>query len=692
MKFFRITTAIFLVFSRPLAAETEWDNSALAERAGADAAYTFDEAYPGLTFRRPLCLRSIPGSEPEQLLVVELAGRLSTFEAREDVLDNPELITWSRGTQTYAACFHPNYPKPPWLYVLLNDGKRGSRSNRVVRVDLHLNPLRIDPISRYELLSWASEGHNGGDILFGPDGMLYISSGDGQKPGDPARTGQATDNLRGSILRIDVRQTPYAIPVDNPFVGIHGVRPEIWCYGHRNPWKMNFDKSGNLWVGDNGEEQWENLYHCKPGDNHGWSTYEGNSPYRLHHPLAGPSRELARPMVTHSHREMRSIVGGLECRDPQLPELTGQILYGDYVTGGVRGLQIQEEKDVQSKLLAELRAPLLAFGETRAGRMRLLLNDGRIVRLVPNRMRKKPFPNRLTQTGLYADLRQQQTAPGVQSYTINHPQWLDGLTARRYLALPPYSIIKPDARLSKGWEIPDGAAAFQTLETRDGKPVETQLILRQNQIYYFYSFAWNETGDEADLVPPEGAEIRGRRFMSRSDCAVCHTAHSNFLLGFNEPQLNRGGQLRQWRERGWLRPTKYGAPENLPRWPGREMVRIESAKLLEARARTYLHVNCAHCHRESGAGGRGDFQLLITLTREACNLEQIPRLDLWQIEDSKLLVPGSPDRSMLLKRMSVRGPGQMPLIGSNQLDEQGIALIRKWIQSLPAAGSKRSGK
>src|SRR5436309_900374 len=148
-------------------------------------------------------------------------------------------------------------------------------------------PPRCDPKSEKILITWLAGGHNGCDMHFGPDGFLYISTGDGADPNPPDRldTGQDLSDLLSSILRIDVDREdpgkPYAVPPDNPFVNMAGARPEIWSYGFRNPWRMSFDRAtGDLWVGDVGWELWEMVYRVTKGGNFGWSVMEGRQQVR----------------------------------------------------------------------------------------------------------------------------------------------------------------------------------------------------------------------------------------------------------------------------------------------------------------------------------------------------------------------------------------------------------------------------
>src|SRR5262249_55236822 len=154
-----------------------------------------------------------------------------------------------------------------------------------------------------------SDGHNGGDLCFGPDGLLYVTSGDGTSDSDANLTGQDLTKLLAKVLRIDVDHPEagkaYSVPKDNPFVDQQGVRPETWAYGLRNPWRIHVDQAtGDVWVGNNGQDLWEQVYLIERGANYGWSVLEGVHEFYPSR-KAGP-HPFARPIADHHHSEMRS--------------------------------------------------------------------------------------------------------------------------------------------------------------------------------------------------------------------------------------------------------------------------------------------------------------------------------------------------------------------------------------------------
>src|SRR5581483_5797750 len=237
------------------------------------------------------------------------------------------------------------------------------------------NPPRADLASEKVIIEWPSGGHNAGCLKFGPDGYLYIGTGDGSGIADERDTGQDISDVLSSILRIDVDHPDpgktYGIPKDNPFVNTPGARPEIWAYGLRQPWKFSFDRqSGDLWCGEVGQDLWEMVYRIKKGGNYGWSVMEGNHPFRPER-KKGPTPFLP-PVIEHPHSEFRSLTGGYLYRGQRVPELTGAYIYGDFDTGRIWGLRYDGKKVTWHKELTKTQLRLVSFGEDEAGEVYFL--------------------------------------------------------------------------------------------------------------------------------------------------------------------------------------------------------------------------------------------------------------------------------------------------------------------------------
>ena len=217
--------------------------------------------------------------------------------------------------------------------------------------------------------------HNGGQLAFGPRGFLYIGLGDGGAAGDPMGNGQDTSTLLGSILRIDVSQStpeqPYAIPPDNPFAA-GGGRGEIWAYGLRNPWRFSFDReTGELWAGDVGQNQWEEIDLIRKGGNYGWNTLEGNHCFA---PRDDCDREGKIPPVFEYPLDGQpcSVIGGYVYRGASIPWLTGAYVYGDFCSGKVYGLRHANGQVVEHKELASTGLRIMSFAQDNDGELYLL--------------------------------------------------------------------------------------------------------------------------------------------------------------------------------------------------------------------------------------------------------------------------------------------------------------------------------
>ena len=252
-----------------------WTGSKIAGSPDPAPPYTVELAFPHLKFEFPVVLVKAGGTG--RLFLGELRGRIYSFPddpgCRKPDLAIELAKVYPDLTALYGLTFHPDFDKNRFVYacyVRKNDVPDGSVVSRfsVSRAD----PPVIDPASERVILKFHSGGHNGGCLAFGNDGYLYISTGDASVPSPPdvMATGQDCSDLLSSVLRIDVDHADpgkaYRIPPDNPFVHTAGVRPEIWAFGFRNPWKMSFDRaSGDLWVGDVGWELWELVFKVKRG-------------------------------------------------------------------------------------------------------------------------------------------------------------------------------------------------------------------------------------------------------------------------------------------------------------------------------------------------------------------------------------------------------------------------------------------
>jgi len=269
-------------------------------------------------------------------------------------------------------CFHPKYKENGEFFVFYNPKRLTTVISRFkVSKD---DPDRADPSSEEELFRverpyW---NHAGGTIVFGPDGYLYAAFGDGGLGNDPHENGQNLGTFLGKVLRFDVDHKSdgkaYAIPKDNPFVDRKGAKPEIWCYGLRNPWRMAFDrKTGVLWTSDVGQNLYEEIDLLVSGGNYGWNRREGLHPFGAKG--TGPKPEFVEPIWEYNHDVGKSLTGGNVYRGTRVPELEGYYLYADYVTNKLWALKYDEKlkRVVANRPIPDKGVPVMSFGEDEPG-------------------------------------------------------------------------------------------------------------------------------------------------------------------------------------------------------------------------------------------------------------------------------------------------------------------------------------
>ncbi|MAV37094.1 MAG: hypothetical protein CMJ59_16745 [Planctomycetaceae bacterium] len=698
-----------------------WTTSRLIGSPEPPPPYRVAVAFTELKFQKPVALTCAPGEK--NLFLLEQDGQLHAFAVDREVtrtqivLDLGKLHT--QPISAYGIAFHPHYQRNHYVYLCYALSGVNPRGSRLVRFSTDgAQPPRIDPASAQTILTWVSGGHNGGCLKFGPDGYLYISTGDasGPAPPDVHRAGQDVSNLLSSILRIDVdrrdRDRQYAIPADNPLVAVPGARGEIWSYGYRNPWKMSFDRvAGDLWVGDVGWELWEMIYRVKKGGNYGWSITEGPQPV---HPeeTPGPTPILP-PTIQHPHSEAASITGGFVYRGRRLKELVGAYLYGDFQTGILWGARLSGEEVSWHQELAHTPLQLVAFGEDLAGELYLVDYRGQIFQIEENQQpdRSADFPRRLSQTGLFASTPEQKPAPGVLPYQINSPAWADHAQAQRWLAIPGRDYIATDG--AGRWQFPDGSVLVKTirLEANDSgheRLLETQLLHREEHSWRPYTYVWNDAQTDAELAPTGGLDLprsdplaaAGRstwRVHSRAECLLCHNPwvearttvfgiQSASPLAVDAAQWNQlvrvagqtVSQLARLHAEGWL---ELGTPAERP--PDLPLVNpTDERQSLDRRARSYLHVNCAHCH-QFNAGGAANIALSHSVPLANTGTLGIrPSQGTFGITSARIIAPGDPLGSVLFYRISKLGGGRMPRLGSGHVDRAAADMIHDWIAGL----------
>jgi uncharacterized repeat protein (TIGR03806 family) len=714
--------------------------------------------FPRVHFKNPTVLTNAPGTD--RLFVAEQSGKLFSIANQPDpaqadpFLDCTTLVPrLSREREedlgfeaVYGMTFHPQFERNRYCYVCYvvryQDGKRGQHpeGTRVSRFTVsRTDPPVCDPASEVPIISWLQGGHNGGCLKFGPEGFLYISSGDGGPafPPDPLQSGQDVTRVLSAVMRIDVDhpqgERHYTIPADNPFVKLAGARGEVWAYGLRNPWKMSFDrKTGDLWVGDVGWELWEMVYRVHKADNFGWSLYEGPQAVHTERPR-GPT-PIVPATVAIPHTDGASVTGGYVYRGKKFPPLVGTYIFGDWETRRIWGVSADKEDVGPKREIMDPTVRIVDFAEDNAGELYLLDYDaGTIHTVAPNETRaaEHPFPRRLSETGLFASVAAGTPAPGIISYQINAEHWSDGAMSERWVGIPGTGTIHlyenaksiPGSMFGRKLEFPQDGLLVKTFTLAGEREnpgsrrrVETQVLHYDGRDWRGYTYEWNDGQTDAVLVEaegktrvlrvadaaaPDGVRQQAWRYPSRMECLRCHNPWSDYALSFTVPQLNRqrkfgeveDNQLRTFRHIGLVTDLPNAPPADgpAPKQPAFKSVEslpryvnpVDPNADLNQRARTYLHVNCSHCHRNGGGGSAYvhlNYDLPLKDTR-ALGLR--PTQGTFGLHDAKIIAPGDPFGSVLYFRMAKLGPGHMPYIGSSVIDKSGLELIHDWIRHLP---------
>ncbi len=688
----------FGLASRPsLAGLTFPATAPLADR------YELTPAFPNLEFASATYITSAP-ADASRLFVLEQGGKIHTFLNDPNVsqtqvfLDVSRLISSGTGEEgLLGIAFDPDYAANGYFYI--NYTAPGPLRTVIARYKRKTDDT-ADPASATLILQFNQPytNHNGGMLAFGPDGMLYIGVGDGGSGGDPQGYGQNKSTLLGKILRIDPRGgTPYKIPADNPFVGEASARGEIWALGARNPWRFSFDRvTKELWVGDVGQDKYEEVDIVEKGDNLGWRPCEGMHRY----PNGGPCPSTYKaPIHEYDRSKGRSIVGGYVYRGNRLPALKGTYLFGDTLSRTVWGLVKQGTKVLSNSELGTMPVYLTSLGEDAKGEVYFVGygEQAQIYQLEERPPSTSTFPEQLSKTGLFLDTVRLVPNPGLIEYDVNQPLWSDGTLKRRWMGLPTHASIYFDPL--KPWTFPLGTVLAKHFELKlaDGslRRLETRVLLRERSGWKGYTYKWNETQTDADLIDaaidetylvagPSGPVKQTWTYPSRTDCLRCHTPGAGFVLGVTTRQINRNfpfalqtdNQIRAWNHVGLF--SGDVASQAIHAFPSPN----DASLPLDHRARAYLDVNCASCHRPAG-GTPNDIDLRFdTPTANTRLVDVAPTSGDLGIAGALRIARKDPARSILLQRMKRLDDKRMPTAGSHVLDDEALTLITDWIKSL----------
>ena len=685
--------------------------------ASSTASLTLSRAFANLSFTQPIAMLQAPG-DSSRWFVVEKGGVVRVFANSAGATSSSVFIDITSRINTageleaglLGMAFDPNFGtgsgKNQNFYLFYsgapNSGYR--LRSKISRFTANSAATSASVSSEVNLLGLdkLESNHNGGNIAFGPDGYLYAGFGDGG--GDPNPQARDDKYLFGKMIRINPNATtgsvPYAIPSDNPnagqplcnATGRGGANncPEVWARGLRNPWRWSFDRStGRQWIGDVGWGSFEEVNIGARNADYGWPTTEGYC-------TSGCSG-ITDPVYAVPRGDGQSITGGYVYRGTQTTDLAGQYIFTDFGSG-VFGAMVAGSTPgtytYRELISADYTRSPSSFAEGNDGELYVLLfSAGTIQKLnfsTGGGGGGPVVPTLLSQTGCAAS-NPLNPSSGMVGYEINAPFWSDNAVKSRYVALPNSGAF---GTASDGdWTTPARSVIRKDFRL-NGQMIETRLLMRQsNGDWAGYTYEWNSGQTDATLVDTAGKDVtigsQTWSYPSRAQCLQCHTSAAGFSLGLETQQMNRSTTYSQTgrtaNQLATLSASAIGmlTPQVSDPTAQPKLSDPAGSDSLNARARAWLHTNCAMCHRPSGPTPVS-LNLLATATLAAtntCNVDPT-RGDLG-LTNPKLIAPGAPDSSVLLARANSRDASvQMPPVGSHIVDAAGMTLLRSWITSL----------
>jgi uncharacterized repeat protein (TIGR03806 family) len=672
--------------------------------AGGGAALRTYNAFPSLQFNGPVALMH-SGDGSNRLFVAERSGAIKVFvnsssTTQATTLLNLESRVDSAGGESgfLGLAFDPNFRSNRTFYVSYATKGTSPRKVRLARYRVSsTNPNAVEANSERVLLEidHANTYHFGGWIGFGPDGLLYMTHGDGGND-DQA---QSTTSLFGKVLRMRLNSDASAVsaPADNPYGNL------IWARGLRNPWRCSFDRAGNgnLRCGDVGESRREEINLIRRDANYGWPIFEGSLANR--NPTNLPYGNFTPPVHEYDHSVGVAVIGGFVYRGAALPTMAGRYVYGDYTAQSFWALQLDGNGAVTGKeTVAAGPTFVLGMGEDQNGELYVLSANGTILGLQvnPAASAAAPMPPMLSTTGLFSDLAQLTPSPGVIDYEVNAPFWSDGARKQRWLVVPGSATIGFAA--DGAWSFPQGTITvkhFELAKAGGGTTrVETRVMVNRTDGWTGYTYRWRADQRDADLLtngataaydtvnPATGAATRVTwTFPSQTQCLNCHTQAAGRVLGVNTLQFNRDhtyqstgnndNQLRTLNHIGMF-SSDIGSAGQYGAMPDPS----SASASLESRAKAYLESNCSNCHRPGGPTPinmdlrYGTAVASMNIVGVAAGLPTTP--------GALRVAAGNHTASDIWRRATSTTSTRMPPLGTSLVDEAGLQSLSGWIDSL----------
>ncbi len=611
------------------------------------------------------------------------------------VLDLADTIVTDGEFGLTSIAIHPNYPEDNRLFAFFNDNPTNHETEGrsvIASYLINTNDLTVDASSKQEILTLVQpvNVHNGGDMAFGLDGMLIAAFGDSEHQ----QQSQNLSQLLGSVIRIDVNTTPYSIPSDNPYYQANLPHcnsqdhnrtsncPEIYAKGFRNPWRLSVDQvTGDIWIGDVGDESFEEVDRVIAGGNYGWPIMEG-----AHCMNEGCDQSgLILPVAEYGRELGQSIAGGYVYRGSQSPSLTGQYIFSDIFSG--QFFTVASEMQTTITVQPTFRS-IAAFGMAQGNDGEVYAinafpegNGDNIYRISAGGGASITMPERLSETGCF-DTATKLSSTGVVDYNVNSALWTDGEAKLRSFSLPNDATIEV---LNDGdYRFPTGSILIKHFLHQDNF-LETRLLINHSTGWQGYSYEWNEQQTDALLLEQgKTVSVDGHQhvFPSQSQCGSCHTGSANISLGIEHKQLNHEDATSGINVIDNLSNLGYFSSPQEGENQARLFALDDDNASVDDRVRSYLHSNCSSCHRPGASFGDIDLRFSTPLAdTKLCNVA--PTKGTLGITNAMRIVAGSAERSVLYARLKTLEPStRMPPLARLIEDQAATDLLATWINNM----------
>jgi uncharacterized repeat protein (TIGR03806 family) len=661
------------------------------------------------------------------------------------VLDLSDVTQGVGDSGLLSMAFHPRYAEAEavgegMIFVAYEHrADDTSLSFRVSRFHVDRTTGVADPESELVLIHQSDQNpwHEGASMLFRPsDGFLYVTVGD--EGGNACQFGncQKIDrDLFSGVLRIDVdkiggekshappRQpltgttAGYFIPNDNPFAGVPDALEEFYAIGLRSPHRMTLDPlKDRIWIADVGQSAREEIDILAPAANFQWNVMEGSIPLTGGPPMPNPVIGTWTPPVhDYGRNEGGTIIGGYVYRGLAIPALQGRYVYGDFLNGRIwalgyvesgHGITVTENERLLSTPYYGREQGLTSFGIDAEGEIYVLTlgEQVRLRRLVPASPDPGNVPLTLSATGLFTDLATLTTIDSLVPYDVKVALWSDGAAKRRWVSVPTGAFVgySPD----RPWTFPAGTVFVKHFEMqldRSGPSslhrLETRvLVVQEDQRIYGVTYKWRSDQSDADLLTTaelEELEIIDEKGATSSqrylypgplDCLTCHAERAGSVLGLRARQFEgmptpegAGDALE------WFAAAGYFDSENLERDSVPAFAPLDDELAPVAlRARSYLDVNCSHCHGGQDLD-RAQWDARITVPLNHQNIVMGPLLSGSDSEEDRIVVPGDVSHSVMHRRTATTDVDlRMPPLARSVEDESFVDVLEDWIEGMTA--------